>query len=164
MFDCFIQIADVPGESHDHKHKDWIEVLSYGFGLHQSSSGSRSSGGAISAERVDFQDFTFTHSLDKASPKLALFCANGKHIPKIAVELCRNTENKELYMKYELEDAIITSVRSGGSARSSETIPIEEVSFAFGKLTETYTETDHKTGKPKGNISFNWSLVENKGG
>jgi len=164
MFDCFIQIADIPGESQDHKHKDWIEVLSYSKGLTQATSGSRSSSGAISAERVNFQDVTFTHALDKASPKLSLSCASGKHIPKITMELCRNTGAKELYMKYELEDSIITSVRSGGSSSGSETIPIEEVSFAFGKLTETYTETDHKTGKPKGNISFNWSLVENKGG
>jgi hypothetical protein len=27
----------------------------------------------------------------------------------------------------------------------------------------TYTETDHQTGKPKGNVAANWDLVANKG-
>ena len=79
-FDAFIKIEGIPGESTDDAHADWIEVLSYSCGVSQPASGSASSGGGASAERADFQDFSIVKALDKASPKLALACADGTHI------------------------------------------------------------------------------------
>jgi type VI secretion system secreted protein Hcp len=163
-FDGFLKIDGIPGESTDDKHKDWIEILSYSHGLSQPSTGSVSSGGARSAERCDHQDFSIVKTLDKASPQLALHCCNGKHIPKITLELCRSTGDKQLYMKYELSDSIISSVRPGGSSQGGESLPLEEVAFSYGKIEWIYTETDHKTGKPKGNVKTHWDLTTNKGG
>ncbi len=162
-FDCFLKIEGVPGESTDDKHKDWIELLSYSHGLSQPTSGAVSSGGARSSERCDHQDFSVVKTLDKASPKLNLFCCNGTHIKKINVELCRATGEKQKYMEYILTDSIVSSVRPGGSAQGGEALPLEEVSFNYGKIEWVYTETDHETGKPKGDISSNWDLVANKG-
>lgn len=162
-FDCFIKIDGVPGESTDDKHKDWIEVLSYSHGLSQPASGSVSSGGSRSAERCDHQDFSVVKTLDKASPKLALFCCNGSHVKNVTVELCRAGGDKQPYMKYLMNDVIISSVRPGGSAQGGETLPLEEVSFNYGKIQWTYTETDHKTGKPKGSVETHWDLHINKG-
>ena len=56
-FDAFLKIATIPGESTDDKHKDWIEVLSYSWGVSQQTSGSRSSGGAASAAAGRFPGF-----------------------------------------------------------------------------------------------------------
>lgn len=139
-------------------------MLSYSHGLSQPGSGSVSSGGARTAERCDHQDFSVVKSLDKASPKLNLFCCNGKHIATIKMELCRATEDKQKYMEYMLSDVIISSVRPGGSSQGGEALPLEEVSFNYGKIEWTYTETDHKTGKPAGDVKANWDLVTNKGG
>jgi type VI secretion system secreted protein Hcp len=163
-FDAFLEIEGIPGESTDDKHKNWIEILSFNHGLSQPSSGAQSTGGARSAERCNHQDFSVVKILDKASPKLALFCCNGKHIGKIKFELCRATGNKQKYMEYVLTDVIVSSVRPGGSASGAEQLPLEEVSFNYGKIEWTYTETDHKTGASKGDVKANWSLVENKGG
>jgi type VI secretion system secreted protein Hcp len=163
-FDAFLKIDDIKGESTDDKHKDWIEVLSYSHGLSQPTTGSRSSGGAASAERCNHQDFSVVKTLDAASPKLALFCCNGKHIPKVQIELCRATGDKQKYMLYTLSDVIVSSVRPGGSAHGGETLPLEEVSFNYGKIEWTYTATDHKTGKPSGDVKANWDQVANKGG
>jgi type VI secretion system secreted protein Hcp len=162
-FDAFLKIDGVPGESTDDKHKDWIEVLSYSHGLSQPSSGSRSSGGAASAERCNHQDFSVVKVLDKASAKLALFCCKGGHIPKVKIELCRATGDKQKYMEYTMSDVIVSSVRPGGSSHGGETLPLEEVSFNYGKIEWTYTETDHQTGKPKGDVKANWDVVQNKG-
>ncbi len=162
-FDAFLKISEFPGESTDDKHKDWIEILSYSHGLSQPSSGKRSTGGAPSAERVNVSDFSIVKVLDKASPKLALFCCNGKHIPSLKLELCRATGDKQPYMKYEMCDVIVTSVRPGGSSQGSDNLPLEEVSFNFGKIEWTYTELDHKTSKPKGDVKANWDQVANKG-
>jgi len=163
-FDCFLKIGTIPGECTDDKHKEWIEILSFSHGLSQPGSGSVSSGGARSAERCDHQDFSIVKTLDKASPKLALACCNGEHIASIKMELCRATGNKSKYMEYDLSDVIISSARPGGSAQGGEALPLEEVSFNYGKIEWIYTESDHKTGKPKGDVKAHWDLVTNKGG
>jgi type VI secretion system secreted protein Hcp len=163
-FDCFIKIDGVPGESSDDKHKDWIEILSYSHGLSQPGSGSASSGGGRSAERCDHQDFSIVKTLDKASPKLALFCCRGDHIKEIKMDLCRATGDKQKYMEIKLSNVIVSSWRPGGSAQGGESLPLEEVSFNYGKIEWIYTQTDHETGKPKGDVKANWDLVANKGG
>ena len=162
-FDCFLKIDGLPGECTDDKHKDWIEDPSYSPGVSQPASGSRSSGGARSAERCDHQDFSVVKSLDKASPKLNLFCCNGTHIKEVKVALCRATGDKQKYQEYVMSDVIISSVRPGGTAQGGEALPLEEVSFNYGKIEWVYTETDHKTGKAKGDVKTNWDLVSNKG-
>jgi len=160
--DCFLKIETIPGESTDDQHKDWIEILSYSFGVSQSASGSHSTAGARSSGRADFSDFVVTHLLDKASPKLAISCCKGEHIKTVTLSLNRAGGSKEQYMEYKLEDVIITSVSTSGQSGGEGTLPIETISFNYGKITFTYTETDHKTGAPKGKVSSGWSLVENK--
>lgn len=163
-FDAFLKIKGVDGESTDDKHSNWIEILSYSHGVSQMGSGSVSSGGGRSAERCDHSDFSIVKTLDKATPKLNLYCSDGTHVPEVKVELCRAGGAKEKYMEYKLEDVIISSVRPGGSAQGGEALPLEEVSFNYGKITWTYNELDHKTGKNKGSVEAHWDLHANKGG
>jgi type VI secretion system secreted protein Hcp len=163
-FDSFLKVKTVPGESTDDKHKDWIEVLSFSHALSQPGSGSRSSGGAASAERANHQDFSIVKTLDKASPKLMLACCTGEHIGEVILELCRATGDKQKYMEYKLTDVIVSSVRPGGSSKGGETLPLEEVSFNYGKIEWTYTATDHKTGKGAGDVKAHWDATANKGG
>ncbi len=162
-FDAFLKIDGIPGESTDDKHKDWIEILSFHWGVSQPSSGGRSTGGAASAERCNHSDFSIVHTLDKASPKLFLACCKGDHIKEVKVELCRAAGDKSKYMEYKMTDVLISSVRPGGAAQGGEALPLEEASFNYGKIEETYTLTDHKTGKPSGDVKANWDQVTNKG-
>jgi type VI secretion system secreted protein Hcp len=162
-FDAFLKIDGIPGESTDDKHKDWIEVLSFNHGLSQASSGSTSTAGGRAGGRCDHQDFSIVKALDKASPKLALTCCNGTHIKEVKVELCRAAGDKQKYMEYKMSDVIVSGVRPGGSSKGGEPLPVEEVGFDYGKIEWTYTETDHKTGKPKGDVKANWDLTANKG-
>ncbi|MBI4582203.1 MAG: type VI secretion system tube protein Hcp, partial [Planctomycetes bacterium] len=145
-FDGFLKIEGIPGESTDDKHKDWIEVLSFSHGVTQAAT-TASTGGARTGGRCDHADFSVTKVLDKASPKINLFCSNGKHINEVTVELCRAAEDKQKFMVWKMTDVIISSVAPGGSAHGSENLPMEQVSFNYGKMEWTYTETDHKTGK-----------------
>lgn len=163
-FDAFLKIGTIPGESTDDKHKDEIEVLSFNHGLDQPMSGSVSSGGGRTAERVNHAPFIIVKSLDKASPKLALACCNGEHIKDMQLFLCRAGTDKQKYMEYKFSDVVVKSVRPGGSSNGQETLPLEEVSFAYGKIEWTYTETDKATGKPKGDVKTSWDLYANKGG
>lgn len=159
--DTFLKIDGIPGESTDDKHKEWIEVLSYSSGVSQMGSGDRSTGGAATGGRCNHQDFSIVKELDKTSPTLDLFCCNGNHIKKVALELCRATGDKTKYMEYIMEDVIISSVSIGGGGGG---LPTESVTFNYGKITWNYIQTDHETGEVKGNIQKFWSLILNKGG
>lgn len=80
------------------------------------------------------------------------------------MELCRNTGNKQPYMKYQMTDVLISRVRPTGTAKGPETLPLEEVQFSYGKIELTYTQTDHQTGAAKGEVKAYWNLVDNTGG
>ncbi|MHC1742010.1 MAG: Hcp family type VI secretion system effector [Syntrophobacteraceae bacterium] len=162
-FDAFIKIDGIPGESTDDKHKDWIEVLSYSWGVSQPKSASASTAGGASAERADFQDFSIVKALDKASPKIALACAGGKHVKEVKLELCRAGGDKVKYMEYKMTNCIITSCRRGGAAQGGETLPLEEVGFDYGKIEWTYTQQKREDGSGGGQVAANWDLQANKG-
>ena len=163
-FDCFLKIDGVDGESTDDKHLGWIEVLAYSHGVSQPSAGSVSSGGTRYADRADLQDFSIVKTLDKASPKLALYVCNGTHINEVVLELCRATDEKHRYMQYRLSDVMVTVVRPSAGTVAGQVLPLEEVTFNYGKIEWIYTETDPVTGKPKGDVRAQWDLVTNEGG
>jgi len=163
-FDSFLKISTIPGESTDAKHKEWIEILSFDTGLSQPPSGSASTGGARTAERVNHHDFSVIKTLDKASAKLSLATSVGEHIPEVTLELCRATGNKARYMQYKMTNVLVTSVSQLGSTKGAEVLPREEVRFNYGKIEWIYTVTDHKTGKAKGDAMAHWDVSTNKGG
>lgn len=160
-FDAYLEIEGIPGESSDDAHKDWIEVLSFSSGVSQTASGSASSGGGASAERADFQDFSIVKTLDKASPKIALACADGTHIKSIILELCRAGGDKVKYMEYKMTNCIVSSFHPGGSAQGGETLPLEEVTFNFGKIEWIYTQQKRADGSGGGNVAAGWNLEKN---
>lgn len=161
-FDAFLKISGVPGESTDDKHKEWIEVLSYHWGIDQPTTQSASSHGSLSAERANFNPFMVVKALDKASPKLALACASGEHFPDATLELCRAGGDKQPYMEYKLTDVIVSSYRPGGSSGGGEAIPLEEISLNYGKIEWKYTQTKVAGGKGSGNVAAGWDLKTNK--
>jgi type VI secretion system secreted protein Hcp len=158
-FDAFVKIDGIPGESTDDKHKNWIEILSFSHGLSQPASAASATGGRT-AERVNVQDFSVVKVMDKATPLLHLACCDGRHLSKIEVEICEAGGNKHAYMKWTLEDAIISGVRPGGSAQGGESKPLEEVSFNFGKVRWEYTPMDSR-GSPGSPQRTGWSLETN---
>ena len=62
--DIFAKIGDIKGESPDDKHKGEIEVLSWSWGVTQS--GTMAHGGGGGEGKANFNDFNFTHHIDKA--------------------------------------------------------------------------------------------------
>ncbi|MBI5556205.1 MAG: type VI secretion system tube protein Hcp [Deltaproteobacteria bacterium] len=157
--DMFINIKDIKGESTDDKHKEWIEVLSYNWGVSQMASGSQSTAGGGSTQRADFQDLSIVKALDSASPLLFKACASGQHIGEVKLELCRAGGDKLLYMEYKLTNVIISSVSVGGGGGD---VPSESVTFNYGKIEQTYTKQKRADGKGGGNVPAGWDLEANK--
>ena len=94
-------------------------------------------------------------------PDLNIYCAKGQHIPSIEVECCLATGDKHCFMKYIMNDVIVTSVSPGGSAGGSEIKPLENVSFVYGKIKWEYTPIDHEGGAGS-SVDRTWNLETNK--
>jgi type VI secretion system secreted protein Hcp len=163
-FDAFLKIDTIPGESTDEKHKDWISILSYTHSVSQAGSGSRSDAGGGAAGRVDHSSLNVVKSLDKASPKIMVAVCTGEHIKEVRIALSRAAKDKQKFYEIVLSDVLITACRPVGNPTGETSLPTEEVSFSYGKIEWVYTETDHATGKAKGDIKAKWDLIGNKGG
>ncbi len=164
-FSAFLQIEGIEGECTDADHDTWIEILSYSHNVSQPGTGSGSSGGALSAERADHSPFSIVKALDKTSPNLAHACSSGKMIPTINIEICRTIEGKQVkYMEYKFENCMIGSFSPGGSAQGAESLPLEEVTWAYQKITWNYIVTNHDTGAEEGNVENYWNTKDNSGG
>lgn len=157
-FDGFIQISGIEGESTDEKHPNWIEIISYNSGVSQTVSSTASSVGGASAERADFEEFTFTKHLDISSPKLAIACADGTHIDTIIVELCRAGTSKVQFMEYKMTNCLISSISTAGGGE----FPTEDVAINFGKIEWNYTKQKRHGGGPAGSVASGWDLQTNR--
>ena len=157
-FDSFIKIDGIPGESLDDKHKDWIEITDYNFGVHQSTSATASSSGGASSGRATLADFSFTKLLDKASSKLFEASCAGKHISKLTLSLNRAGGDKLKYFEIELEEVIISDFAHGGGSGE----PVEYVQINYGRIKTTYTQQKRSSGGAGGNITGGWDRISNK--
>ena len=160
MFDAFIKIDGVEGESTDAKHKGWIELIQYGMGVKQNISTTASSAGGATAERADFDSFVFSKLIDKSSPLLMLACAAGTHINEIKIELYRAGPDKIKFMEYKLKNSLIRSVLTS-SADPNHGFPVELVKINFGKIEWCYVQQKRRGGWASGNIAAGWDLQRN---
>jgi type VI secretion system secreted protein Hcp len=157
-FDAFLKLEGIDGETTDSKHKNEIEVLSFSWGV--SNPATAGYGGGAGAGKASLSDFNFMLRTQKASPKLFLACASGKHM-KEAVLTCRMAGERQLeFLKLKFTDVLISSFQQSGSEGGDST-PMESVSLSFAKLEETYTPSDSKgsTGKP---VKGGWDVTQNK--
>ena len=111
--DIFAKIDGIKGESLDDRHKDEVEVLSWSWGVTQS--GSITLGGGGGAGKATFNDFSFTHHLDKASPNLLKACATGEHIKEATITMRKAGKGQQEFLIIKMNDIIITGVQPSGT-------------------------------------------------
>jgi len=154
--DMFLKLTDIKGEAKDSKHKDEIQIESWSFG--ETNTGTFSGGGG--AGKVQLQDFHFTMNTSKASPTLFLACAQGKHIDE-AILTARATDNDQVeYMKFKMEDVLVTSYQAGGSANAD--LPMDQISLNYAKIEFSWTTRDAKGRAGETTTEF-WDLRESEG-
>jgi len=140
--DIFAKLGDIKGESLDSKHKDEIEVLSISWGV--SNAGSMAFGGGGGAGKATFQDLSFVHMVDKATPRLMQSCATGAHIKEATITHRKAGKTPQEYLIVKMNDVIVTGVAHGGSGDTGQS---ENVSLAFAKVSVEY-----KPQKPDGSL------------
>ena len=157
--DYFLKLDGIDGESTDDKHKDWIEIDSFSWGLGQADVGDASSRAGAAAGKVSIQDFNFSKRIDKSSPILMLSCASGKHMKEGILIGMRGGEKPQEYLVIKMTDILISSYQTGGS--SGDVLPVDSFSLNFAKIEFTYTPQDERGGAGKP-VSASWDVKANK--
>lgn len=152
--DYYLKLDGIDGESIDKGHKNEIDIMSWSWGM--SNSGSMSAGSGGGAGKASFQDMSFMKTYDKASPKLAEACATGQHIKN--AKLFVTSTDRPNYLVYTLHDVTCTSVAVTGASNAE--MPMESVSFSYGKIEMEYKPASARGTDPL--IRFGWDLGTNK--
>ena len=154
--DIFAKLGDIKGESIDDKHKDEIEVLSYSWGV--SNAGSMSFGTGGGEGKATFQDLSFTHKVDKASPVLMQACATGVHLKEATITHRKAGKGQLEFLVIKMNDVIVTGVQNGGSGADGSS---ENVSIAFAKVNVEY-KPQKADGSLDAGIHFKYDLKAQK--
>lgn len=157
--DIHIKIDTIPGQSEISGFEGQIQVENFSWEMSQTTSFGASTGGG--AGKVKMGDLMFTHSVDKASPKLMLACCTGAHINE-AVLTCRKAGGTSAvdFFKITLTDLIVSLVAPSGS--NSGDTPNETVKLAFAQYKVEFQEQDNKGGKKGGPVISSFSVQKNK--
>ena len=152
--DIFAKIGDIKGESIDDKHKDEIEVLSFSWGVENTPNV-----GGGGAGKATFHDFSFTHNIDKASPRLLQACATGSHLKEATITHRKAGKALQEFLIIKMNDVIVTSVSLGDSGAGGS----ENVSLAFAKVDLEY-KPQKADGSLDAGIHFKLDIKASKGG
>jgi type VI secretion system secreted protein Hcp len=153
-----IKIDTIPGMSAVKGFEDQIQVMSFSWGMTQTTNFAVSQGG--SAGKVNIQALTFTHMVDKATPKLMTACCTGQHIPKAELTCTKEGGDANVaFLKITLTDILVAGVSPAGS-NNDDTV-IEQVSLAFAEYKIEYQEQDNKGAKKGGPVIAGFNVQKN---
>ena len=153
--DMFIKIDDIKGESTDSAHKDEIEVLSWSWGI--SNPVDARAGAGKGAGKANFNDLSFMHSVDKASPVLMKACAMGDHFKDATLVSRKAGKGQQEYLIVKLKEVFVSSVQPSGSSEH----PMESVSLVFGHIDLEY-KPQKDDGSLDAGVHFIYDLLKNK--
>lgn len=158
--DAYLQIESIKGESQDSKHKDWIEIFSVQWNVHQPRASTVSTAGGHTNGKAELSEISFKKLADLSSPILQQTCAMGKTIPKAKFEFMRADGNGEpvKYYTVELENVMVSSV---SPSTGEGGVITERVSLAYSKIKWGYTQ-QKIAGGTAGNTSGGWDAAANK--
>lgn len=156
--DIHLKIGDIKGESTDDKHKDEIDVESWSWNA--SNPATAASGGGAGAGKVTFNDLSFVHRFDKASPLLWRACATGEHLRDATLASAKQGKGPQDFLVIKMNDVLITSLNVAESSGAG-IVPMEQVSMKFAKV-----ELEYRPQKPDGSldapIRFKYDIKANK--
>ena len=155
----FAKIGDIKGESFDSKHKDEVEVLSWSWGVTNPGTIRGGSGGGTG--KATFNDFNFTHHIDKASPSLLKACATGKHIKEATFTVRKAGKGQQEFLIIKMSDIIITGVSPSGTGDGAATA--EHVALQFAKVDLEY-KPQKADGSLDAGLHFKYDIKGNKEG
>jgi type VI secretion system secreted protein Hcp len=137
----FVKFEGIDGPSTDPQHLNWCDLLCFSEGF------------SASETSIYIQDISFTKVTDKATPKLMEALCTRQNFPKVEVHLTTSFEGvgRVTYYKYELKNAVPTSMAGGGTP--GEGPLTENITLSWDELKVIYTEYD-ASGNPLGDVEY----------
>jgi len=150
--DIFLKVDGVNGEATDVNHKDEIEVVSWSWGVELPPPG-----GGSGAGRPRVSELALVKHVDKASPSLFRHCLKGTHFPAVVLAQRRSGAGNVSFLTITLNEVFV--MRVGDASDGGK--PTESVSFAFSKVTYTYTPLK-PDGQPDAPVTLKWNVGTNQ--
>jgi len=139
-FSGFLQIEGITGESSDDAHADWIEFEKFHHEVMMPGGSDISGSGGLAGGKADVGDIKITKLYDKSTPAICEFSYSAKEVPTITIELCDAQAGTQFtYMKYTLENCIISGYTQIGDTKGDHNRPLEEISLRFARIKFEYT-------------------------
>ena len=160
--DIHLKLDGISGESTAQHHPAEIDVLTWNWGVSNAASPAGGGSGGGGTGKAVFQNLTFTHRVDRASPELWKACATGKHIKDAVLSVAHGSASALDYIAITLSDVLVTSASLADSA--ADTLPpLESVTLSFAKLDYSYKpqQANGTLGTP---VVFKFDLKTNKAG
>lgn len=123
--DMFIKFDGVDGESADDKHKNWIDVLAWSWGMSTDSRG-----------RACVQDISLTKWIDSASAPLSQALPSNQSFANARLVVRKAGSDPLVFLTYDMTNVKLSSLSTGGSG--GEDRLTENISFNFEELLGTY--------------------------
>ncbi len=153
--DTHIKIEGVEGEATHVDHKGEIELLSWQWGV---SNSSMTTGGGSGKGKANAGEMVIMKLYDKASPNLAKKCVQGVHLPTVTLTARKSGEGQKDFFKVIMKEVFITSVQNSASSGGDMS---ESVSLSYGAIDFSYKAQDAK-GTPGGEVKFGWDVKTTK--
>ena len=157
-FNAYLKIEGIDGESTDQAHQGWIEVQSWSWGVSQPGQKMTVGTGLVVAGKPSLQVFSVGKQIDKASPKLFLACATGKHFPSVSLDVVRTVggdvaggSKTESFIHIKMSDILVSSYHPSELLEASsqspvglvpDGVPVEMVSLNVAKIKFEYDSFD----------------------
>lgn len=127
VYDMFLRVDTIQGQSADEKHRDQIEVDSFAW----------QEGRTRTAGKPSMESFRITMPVSKASPRLFLYVAGGIQIPKAVLSVRRRGAPDD-FLRWTLTDVQPVSFRTVGNTHGDGVQ--DELVFSFSKVEVEYRE------------------------
>lgn len=184
MTDYFLKIDGIDGESTDEKHTNEIEIESFSWGATNNTSAAHGGGSGGGSGKASMQDFHFVMHFNKASPKLFLGAASGKHFAKAVLTVRKAGKSQTAdYLKWTLSDCLVSSYETGATSiavlesvagaeepspevaavrNAKAPMPVDEFSLDFARLEVSY-QTENVDGVLGPPVTAGWDFKLQKG-
>lgn len=125
---------DLPGESTDPGHPEWLDVLSFS---------------AAGDPPLVAREITLRRKLDKASPRLLEACVKGRVFPEVELHLSQLDEGKpRLFWKLLLKNVRVLSCLHSAADGGNSAPPAEILKLAHDGMSMTYYQLSDPTAPP----------------
>jgi type VI secretion system secreted protein Hcp len=166
MANMFMEISDIPGDTPEVNHTNWITLQSVNWGLQRAvdinDAGSSNQRGHANA---NFNKVEVNTELGQAACRLMLSVANGTIRPEIKIHQCRSGELEEEGLKpYLITTIFDTQIDSYSVSCSEDAVPTETWTLAYTRIQWEYYATDQTNMALTKVNEFKWNLRTGKVG